>query len=226
MNLFSSATILNMSLDKDLNIILEFSNDRPNSLVRTGKRLLNYTKTDSRKFEYKSSQHKQKLKKKLSKGRLNKFSNPKTYPDKAVYTFLKSLKNYDDEKIKKVVEYHYDAMGAENILGHYLEEFINENKLDDNWVWCSGSVVDKIDFIKKEENNKQVNWKALQIKTSSNTENSSSSEVRDNTEILIWCRRNATKKDSQNWDKLRHIINSEKLTEENFLNFLKEKAKS
>ena len=215
-----------MSLDKDFNIILEFSKDRPNSLVRKGKTLLSYTSTDSNRFEYGSDKHLDKLRNNLSKGREKKFSNPKTFPDKAVYEYLKSLKNYDDEKIKNVIEYHYDAMGAENILGHYLEEFINENKSNDNWVWCSGSVVDKIDFIQKVEKNNQVTWKALQIKTSSNTENSSSSEVRDNTEILIWCRRNAIKKDSQNWDKLRTIMNSEKLTEENFLSFLRKKAKN
>lgn len=215
-----------MSLDKDFNIILEFSKDRPNSLVRPGKKLLSYTSADANRFEYGDSKHLDKLKNNLFKGREKKFNNPKTFPDSAVYEFLKSLKNYDDIKIKKVIEYHYDAMGAENILGHYLEEFINENKSDDNWVWCSGSVVDKIDFIQKVEKNNKVTWKALQIKTSSNTENSSSSEVRDNTEILIWCRRNATKKNSQNWDKLRTIINSEKLTEENFLNFLRQKAKN
>lgn len=215
-----------MSLDKDFNIILEFSKDRPNSLVRPGKKLLSYTSADANRFEYGDSKHLDKLKNNLFKGREKKFSNPKTFPDSAVYEFLKSLKNYDDIKIKKVIEYHYDAMGAENILGHYLEEFINENKSDDNWVWCSGSVVDKIDFIQKVEKNNKVTWKALQIKTSSNTENSSSSEVRDNTEILIWCRRNATKKNSQNWDKLRTIMNSEKLTEENFLNFLRQKAKN
>jgi len=215
-----------MSIDSDLKKIREFSLDRPNSLVRNGKSLLSYSVSEKKKFKYGSSQHFEVLKKKLEKGRIKNFSNSKTFPDNAVYTFLKSLKNYNDDEIKKVIKYHYDAMGAENVLGHYLEEFINENKYDDSWVWCSGSVIDKIDFIQKKESKEQVNWKALQIKASSNTENSSSSEVRDNTEILIWCRRNATKKDSQNWNKLQKIMSSSKLTEENFLNFLKDKARN
>ena len=69
-----------------------------------------------------------------------------------MYEFLKENKDYSDEIIQNVIQYHYDAMGAENILGHFLEEFINENKEDDSWIWCSGSVVDKIDFIQKVEN--------------------------------------------------------------------------
>ena len=117
-------------------------------------------------------------------------------------------------------------MGAENILGHFLEEFINENKEDDSWIWCSGSVVDKIDFIQKvEKENEQKSWRALQVKASSNTENSSSNEVRENTEILFWCRRNATKKNSQNWDKLQDFISNKNLNEVNFLEFLRKKAK-
>ena len=51
-------------------------------------------------------------------------------------------------------------MGAENIIGHYLEEFINENKGDESWIWCSGSILDKIDFIQKIENEKETTWKA------------------------------------------------------------------
>lgn len=144
-----------------------------------------------------------------------------------MYEFLKENKDYSDEIIQNVIQYHYDAMGAENILGHFLEEFINENKEDDSWIWCSGSVVDKIDFIQKVENeNEETSWRALQIKASSNTENSSSSEVRENTEILFWCRRNATKKNSQNWGKLQEFISNENLNEENFLEFLRGKAKN
>ena len=49
--------------------------------------------------------------------------------------------------------------------------------------------------------------------------------MRENTEILFWCRRNATKKNSQNWDKLQKFINNKNLNEENFLEFLRTKAK-
>jgi len=215
-----------MTLDEELKVILEFANDKPNSLVRPDKTLLSYTKNEKEKYSYASKEHESELRKKLIKGRIKIFKKPKTFPDLAVYEFLKENRNYSDEIIQNVIQYHYDAMGAENILGHFLEEFINENKDDDSWIWCSGSVVDKIDFIQKVENdNEETSWRALQVKASSNTENSSSSEVRENTEILFWCRRNATKKDSQNWDKLKKFINNENLSEENFLEFLRDKAK-
>ena len=216
-----------MTLDEELEIILEFAEDKPNSLVRSNKTLLSYSDNEKKKYSYASTEHETVLKKKLIKGRKKIFKKPKTFPDLAVYEFLKENKDYSDEIIQNVIQYHYDAMGAENILGHFLEEFINENKEDDSWIWCSGSVVDKIDFIQKVENeNKETSWRALQIKASSNTENSSSSEVRENTEILFWCRRNATKKNSQNWGKLQEFISNENLNEENFLEFLREKAKN
>ena len=216
-----------MTLDEELKVILEFANDKPNSLVRPDKTLLSYTDNQKKKYSYASTEHESELRKKLIKGRIKIFKKPKTFPDLAVYEFLKENKNYSDETIKNVIQYHYDAMGAENILGHFLEEFINENKEDDSWIWCSGSVVDKIDFIQKVENeNDETSWRALQVKASSNTENSSSSEVRENTEILFWCRRNATKKNSQNWGKLQEFISNENLNEENFLEFLRGKAKN
>ena len=215
-----------MDIEQEFQIILEFARDKPNSLVRLNKTLLSYTDNQKKKFSYNSIEHEAELRKKLISGRKKTFKKPKTFPDLAVYEFLKENKNYSDEIIQNVIQYHYDAMGAENILGHFLEEFINENKEDDSWIWCSGSVIDKIDFIQKvESENKEVSWRALQVKASSNTENSSSSEVRENTEILFWCRRNATKKNSQNWDKLQEFINNKNLNEENFLEFLRTKAK-
>ena len=216
-----------MTIDEEFEIILEFAVDKPNSLVRSNKTLLSYPDNQKKKYSYASIGHQTELKKKLIKGRKKTFKEPKTFPDLAVYEFLKENKNYTAETIQNVIQYHYDAMGAENILGHFLEEFINENKEDDSWIWCSGSVIDKIDFIQKIENeNKETSWRALQVKASSNTENSSSSEVRENTEILFWCRRNATKKNSQNWDKLQEFISNENLNEESFLEFLREKAKN
>ena len=116
-------------------------------------------------------------------------------------------------------------MGAENIIGHYLEEFINENKGDESWIWCSGSILDKIDFIQKIEGEQETTWKALQVKSSSNTENSSSKTVRKDTEILMWYRRNAYKENSQDWSKLQEFISNENLNEKKFLEFLRKKAK-
>ena len=207
-----------MTLDEELKIILEFE--------KKNKGIISYSKTEKKKYTYLSSEHQKNLRNKLDKGRSRVFQNPKTYADNAVYEFLRVKKKYKKNQLKNIIRYNYDAMGAENIIGHYLEEFINENKGDESWIWCSGSILDKIDFIQKIENEKETTWKALQVKSSSNTENSSSKKVRKDTEILMWYRRNAYKENSQDWSKLQEFINNENLNEENFLEFLRKKAKN
>ena len=207
-----------MTLDEELKIILEFE--------KINKGIISYSKTEKKKYTYLSPEHLKNLRIKLDKGRSKVFQNPKTYADNAVYEFLRVKKKYKKKQLKNIIRYHYDAMGAENIIGHYLEEFINENKGDESWIWCSGSILDKIDFIQKIENEKETTWKALQVKSSSNTENSSSKTVRKDTEILLWYRRNAYKENSQDWSKLQEFISNENLNEEKFLEFLRKKAKN
>ena len=84
-----------------------------------------------------------------------------------------------------------------------------------------------MDFIKKTKNNKKEPWFALQVKNSDNSENSSSNKVRKGTKIKIkhWFRR-FSKKNKTNWDKLVEITGCEKLSNENFLEFLRGKAKN
>ena len=125
------------NLEKEFKIILEFEKDNPGSL--------SYPK--KAKYKRLSAEHKDLLKYKFKTNRIKSFSITKTAPDNAVYNFLQNKFNYTDEEIKLVIKYHNAAMGAENIIGHYLEEFINENLSDKDWVWCSGNVLDKIDFI-------------------------------------------------------------------------------
>ena len=68
-------------------------------------------------------------------------------------------------------------MTYETILGSFLEEFVYINLKDLGWIWCSGNIVQDIDFIKNtDEKNTNYNWVSLQIKTSDNTENAPASE--------------------------------------------------
>ena len=95
----------------------------------------------------------------------------------------------------------------------------------ENWVWCTGSILRSIDFIKENKDNKKNSWIMLQIKNSDNSENSSSSKVRKGTNIKKWFRRFSTR-DATNWDKLVEITSNQTLNEENFLEFLRGKAKN
>lgn len=201
-------------LEKEFKIILEFEKDNPGSL--------SYPK--NAKYKKLSAEHKNLLNDKFKKSRIKSFSLTKTAPDHAVYLFLKNKFNYTDEEIKLVVKYHNAAMGAENIIGHYLEEFINENLIDKNWVWCSGNILDKIDFIQKIDSKSNLKWRAFQVKNSSNTENSSSKTVRNNTQIEMWFRRVANKKDTFKWEEIQKITDCKNLNEESFIKFLKTKA--
>jgi len=202
------------NLEKEFKIILEFEKDNPGSL--------SYPK--KAKYKRLDIDHQNFLKKKLKTSRNKSFSITKTAPDNAVYQFLKKKFNYTDEEIKLVIKYHNAAMGAENIIGHYLEEFINQNLINKNWVWCSGSILDKIDFIQRINDKTNLKWRAFQVKNSSNTENSSSKTVRNNTQIEMWFRRVANKKNTFKWEEIQKITGCKNLNEEEFLKFLKKKA--
>ena len=58
-----------MTIENELEIILEFAEDKPNSLVRPNKTLLSYTDNQKKNFSYASNEHINELKKKLIKGR-------------------------------------------------------------------------------------------------------------------------------------------------------------
>jgi len=84
----------------------------------------------------------------------------------------------------KFYEYHKQAMGVENVVGSYIEGYLDSQLQKLGWIWCAGSIVDKVDFFKVEGDTTLL----LQVKSRSNTENSSSSTVRDGTSIEKWFR--------------------------------------
>ena len=65
-----------MKPEEELEIILEFAEDKPNSLVRPNKTFLSYTDNQKKKFSYTSNEHINELKKKLIKGRKKTFKEP------------------------------------------------------------------------------------------------------------------------------------------------------
>ena len=126
-------------------------------------------------------------------------------------------------------------MTYETILGSFLEEFVYLNLKDLGWIWCSGNIIQDIDFIKKtkDEDDTKYNWVSLQIKTSDNTENAPASRVRDGTSILKWYRRFSKDSSKDNWGELIKLVSEnneevekiikEKLTDEKYKEFLKTK---
>lgn len=153
---------------------------------------------------------------KSSTERIHRPSIPPTVPDPVVSLVLEKYYEIENSKINEVAHEHKLSMAAENKVGEYLELFIAYHGCEDkSWVHCVDGMINKVDFIKK-ENSK---WILLQVKNRSNSENSSSSEIRqyiknnDNIEIEKWHRVNAYT-GKTNWDKF---------PDSNFKDYLSEK---
>src|SRR6059058_3472101 len=73
-------------------------------------------------------------------------------------------------------------------------------------------------FIHYDEKNNE--WNLLQVKNRDNTENSSSSKIRDNTTIKKWFR-TYSQRDATNWDNFPDEVSSKNLNEEDFRAFVK-----
>ena len=210
MNVEISEIKINPEYEVEFNLIKEFGKSYPNTL----KKIKNCVRF--------SDQYYSKLFKNFISGRGKiEFKKSETIPDKAVYYFIKQ-KGFKSIEVEKIKKYHIIAMAVENKIGLFLEEYIYTKIKDLGWVWCSGNVIQSIDFIKKDKDN---SWEKLQVKNSKNSENSSSNKVREDTDIKHWFRRFHTTGET-NWELLNKIMSVKCFSEIDFLKFLKNKAKN
>lgn len=108
---------------------------------------------------------------------------------------------------------HRLGMSAENILGLILEEYLYVNLRQFGWHCAWGETVKSVDFIHE-------SGRLLQIKNRSNSENSSSSAVRNGTEIEKWFRIRADTGQYM-WAGLNNICGTTHLSEQEFSNFVR-----
>lgn len=201
-------------LDSKFQILLAFLQANPDSFSSRNKKLSIETE------EGIAALHENYLSEKNKKLEL-KESN--TIPDVAVSMILKQWKNFSDEKLEQIKVEHKLSMSAENKVGQLLERYIAEILEPHGWVWCAGDFVKAIDFIKYDEITKT--WKAVQIKNRKTTENSSSSAIRNGTNIQKWFRtfdkpsRNRSSDD--NWDQFPEGEFRNLLSEDGFLNYIR-----
>lgn len=141
---------------------------------------------------------------------------PETVPDNLVSFILEHYFDIDAKKLDQIKVDHALSMGAENMVGDILERYIATVLEPKGWIWCSGSVLKSIDFIKRTK----TEWILLQIKNRDNSENSSSSAVRKNTTILKWFRTFA-KTGKTNWENFPDPEVAKHLSEKDFLAFVK-----
>ena len=161
-----------------------------------------------------------------------KIAKPKqACSDPAISHLVKIVSRVNDTEICEQEKHHNLFMSAENVLGQLLEEYIASNVQHLGWCWCAGNVLRAIDFCHDEGG-------FLQIKNKSNSENSSSSAIRDNTTIKKWYRLGTKKEKGKQipvfkWDSLNEIINdclkdgetACNMNEEDYRLFLTEVAK-
>ncbi len=149
-------------------------------------------------------------------GRASKrISNPPgTVADPIIERIIGSrLDNLTNGDLNKITYAHRLGMSAENILGLILEEYLANNLKDEGWHCAWGETVKSVDFVNE-------NGGLLQIKNRSNSENSSSSAVRDGTEIEKWYRIKADRVEYM-WPQLNEICGTTTLSEDQFVNFVK-----
>lgn len=142
---------------------------------------------------------------------------PSTVPDSMVSLILQEYFGLGASTLPRVVKEHSLSMAAENIVGDLLERYIASKVEAFDWVWCSGEVVKKVDFLmpSKAKAKQRI---PLQIKNRDNSENSSSSSVRDGTQIIKWFR-TFSRTGETNWDAFPEGIENVSLSEKEFDEF-------
>lgn len=142
-----------------------------------------------------------------------RIANPsKTIPDKVFEAILPVI--FPDYDAKTIIEQHSAMMSLENLVGDLLEEYLSTRLSADGWYCCWGSSVPATDFCTND-------GRLLQIKTSDNSENSSSSKIRVGTQIEKWFRRFSTK-GTYNWEALKVFAPSVEVSEDDFRDFVKD----
>ncbi len=118
-----------------------------------------------------------------------------------------------------IEEGHGILMTTENLIGDMLEEYLALELAGTGWYCCWGSCIDAVDFC-------QDKGRLLQVKNSDNSENSSSSRVRNGTTIEKWYRRKSRLYNTFNWAKLVAITGVKTLSEQNFRLFVEKTIKA
>ena len=163
-----------------------------------------------------------------------RIANPKSAcTDPAIRVIVKATQGLSDEAAMMGETNHNLFMSAENIQGNLLEEYIALKARPYGFLWCDGNVLRAVDLCNTD------GTLLLQIKNKSNTENSSSSNIREGTSIEKWFRLGTrtcggVKIPDYKWSVLNTLINDHRtlglelppcnMNEEDYEAFLTEKA--
>lgn len=141
---------------------------------------------------------------------------PATVPDQLVGHVLESYFGIAKSDLARINETHQLSMAAENIVGDLLERYIASVLEPRGWAWCAGSTVRSVDFVRPASRSEPLIL--LQVKNRDNSENSSSSAVRDGTPIVKWFRA-FSRRQASNWDAFPDPHAAKLLSEGGFVQF-------
>lgn len=166
-------------------------------------------------------EHVKSLVKTYHKARLpNRPEKPQTVPDPLVSFILEHYFNVPGENLTRASDEHQLAMAAENMVGDLLERYLAKILEPTGWVWCAGSIVKSVDFIKPPLLDADI-WTVLQVKNRDNSENSSSSAIRKGTAIEKWFR-TYSRTGETNWHNFPDKRMRANLSEAKFQDFVKD----
>ena len=141
-----------------------------------------------------------------------------TVPDKLIDNLIEvRIKSFTPDDVALIRFGHRLSMGAENIIGLILEEYIHTKVLKYGWATCWGSCIKAVDLCNK-------NGDLIQIKNKDNTENSSSDKIRVGTSIQKWYRL-CSRTGATQWNTLNTMLGipaSDRLSEEGFAQFARD----
>lgn len=126
--------------------------------------------------------------------------------DPAVRKIVEMARNLSNEEAMKLEKNHNLFMSAENIQGNLLEEYIASKIKPCGFLWAAGTVLRSVDFCNA------TGTCLLQVKNKFNTENSSSNQIRNGTDIKKWFRLGERACEGRHipdykWDDLNNVIN-------------------
>lgn len=144
----------------------------------------------------------------------SRISNPpSTIADPIIETIIGTKLSYlNNVELTKIIHAHRLSMSAENILGLFLEEYLQENLVDYGWYCAWGETIKSVDFCHED-------GRLMQVKNRSNSENSSSSQVRLGTSIEKWHRVDA-RTGKYLWQDLNDKYSTNKFSEDKFRTFV------
>lgn len=145
-------------------------------------------------------------------------TRPTTIPDEMVSLILHEFYKVPEPDLARIKETHQWSMAAENKVGELLERYLASVLEPLGWAWCAGSSVKSVDFVLPPAA-RRPGWVLLQVKNRDNSENSSSSSVRDGTDIVKWFR-SYSRQNKTNWDNFPVDDAASLLCEEDFRQFV------